>query len=130
MELVQVNLVVSDLEASRAFYAALGFRFRARAVHEGDPPAAWVTEDGPLPLVLHSPEFARWWDPGSPGAVAGSAQLDLRVDSPEEQDRVLARAVEAGGAVVRPAEVMPWGQRFAVMTDPDGHRWGVKAPGA
>jgi uncharacterized glyoxalase superfamily protein PhnB len=127
MELTQVNLVVSDLEASRRFYVAvLGCQFRAISGGEDESTRAWLPVEGSLPLAIHSSDFASWWDPGSPGTAAGSTVLDLDVDTADEQDRVLARAVEHGGAVARPAEDMPWGERFAVMTDPDRYRWGIK----
>jgi predicted enzyme related to lactoylglutathione lyase len=53
-----------------------------------------------------------------PGA---DATVSLVVDVPDV-DAALARAVEAGGEVERPAADHPYG-RNAVMRDPFGHRW-------
>ena len=52
-------------------------------------------------------------------ATGGAAALDTYVND------VDAAATEArqGGAGVSESEDMPWGDRTAVVTDPDGYRW-------
>ena len=40
-------------------------------------------------------------------------------------DAVVAQAVEAGARVTMPAADMFWGDRFAQLEDPFGHRWSV-----
>jgi PhnB protein len=40
-------------------------------------------------------------------------------------DAVFARAVAAGARVDMPLEDMFWGDRFAKITDPFGHQWGL-----
>ena len=52
-------------------------------------------------------------------ATSGASALYTYVD---EVDRVLSRARQAG-AGVDDAEEKPWGDRVAVVTDPDGYRW-------
>jgi uncharacterized glyoxalase superfamily protein PhnB len=52
-------------------------------------------------------------------ATGGAAALYTYVD---DVDRVTAQAREAG-AGVGDAEDKPWGDRVAVVTDPDGYRW-------
>ena len=52
-------------------------------------------------------------------ATGGAAALYTYVD---DVDRVSARAREAGAGVGQ-VEDKPWGDRVAVVTDPDGYRW-------
>ena len=52
-------------------------------------------------------------------ATGGAAALYTYVD---DVDSALARARKAG-AGVEDAEDKPWGDRVAVVTDPDGYRW-------
>jgi uncharacterized glyoxalase superfamily protein PhnB len=52
-------------------------------------------------------------------ASGGAAALYTYVT---DVDRVVAQAREAGGGV-GDVEDKPWGDRVAVVTDPDGYRW-------
>ena len=52
-------------------------------------------------------------------ASGGAAALYTYVD---DVDRVSAQAREAGAGVGQ-VEDKPWGDRVAVVTDPDGYRW-------
>jgi uncharacterized glyoxalase superfamily protein PhnB len=56
-------------------------------------------------------------DASSPSG--GAAGLYTYVD---DVDAAIARAREAGCGVAE-AEDKPWGDRVAVVSDPDGHRW-------
>jgi catechol 2,3-dioxygenase-like lactoylglutathione lyase family enzyme len=124
---VQVNLIVADLERSRAFYALLGMDFRARNRHGEGPAEAWVSTNTGITVVLHSTAFASWWDETAPQPAPGGAQVDLEFESVERLDGVIAELVAAGAPILKPATAMPWGQRFAIVGDPDGHRIGLKA---
>jgi catechol 2,3-dioxygenase-like lactoylglutathione lyase family enzyme len=123
---VQINLVVADLERSRGFYERLGMAFRARNRHGEGPAEAWVSTNTGVTIVLHSTGFASWWDESAPQPSAGGPQLDLELESAASLDAVVA-ALETGTTVKQPTD-MPWGQRFAIVLDPDGHRVGLKAP--
>lgn len=124
---VQINLVVADLERSRAFYERLGVAFTPRNRYGEGPTEAWVSTNTGITVVLHSTGFASWWDETAPQPSAGGPQLDLEVESVELLDAVVAEVEAAGGATVKPPTDMPWGQRFAIVRDPDGHRVGLKA---
>src|SRR4029077_6942819 len=54
-------------------------------------------------------------------ATSGAAALSAYV---QDVDSALMQAREAG-AGVSDAEDRPWGDRVAVITDPDGYRWGL-----
>jgi catechol 2,3-dioxygenase-like lactoylglutathione lyase family enzyme len=124
----QVNLVVGDVAASRAFYSRLGLDFGA----EHDPiwsahhVSARGGEDAPIDLDLDSTAFAAKWDRGWAGGTG--AVLGFKVDSREEVDQVVA-ALSAEGVPVQqhPYDAF-WGARYAVVSDPDGNAVGVMSP--
>lgn len=56
-----------------------------------------------------------------PQTLGGSAvAIHLHVD---DADRVLARAVKAGGTLLRPAQDHFYGERSGTVRDPFGHEW-------
>lgn len=125
---VQINLVVADLERSRAFYERLGLAFRARNRNGEGPAEAWVSTNAGITVVLHSAGFASWWDETAPQPSAGGPQVDLELESAEGLDATVAALDTAGATTIKQPTDMPWGQRFAIVLDPDGHRIGLKAP--
>lgn len=135
---LQVNLVVSDLDASKAFYESLGLAFREVTTPADPEPVAWIATDGLFPVALHSPGFARWWehpapDPASAGAdavSAGAARPGAAVIDVSIEDRAAAVALlqAAADSVVKPLSPMPWGESYAMLADPDGYLWGIKTP--
>ena len=60
---------------------------------------------------------------GSPLELGGSP-VTLHLQVPD-CDAVFGRAVEAGCAVGMPLEDMFWGDRYGMVTDPYGHKWGI-----
>ncbi|MDV3124265.1 VOC family protein [Mycobacterium sp. 21AC1] len=124
----QINIIVADLEQSRAFYELLGLTFRSRNRRGEGPAEAWVSTNVGITVVLHSTEFASWWDETAPQPSAGGMQVDLEVESVERLDEVVAELDALGVTKVKPPTDMPWGQRFAIVRDPDGYRVGLKAP--
>ncbi|TDE93912.1 glyoxalase [Occultella glacieicola] len=124
----QVNLVVADLERSRSFYERLGIAFVTRNRRGDGPAEAWVSTNTGIPVVLHSTGFASWWDATAPQPAPGGPQVDLVLDSAERLDALVAEFESAGTPIVKAPTDMPWGQRLAILRDPDGHRIGLKAP--
>lgn len=78
--------------------------------------------------MLHSTAFAAWWDGSSPQPAPGGPQADFGIESAASLDATVAALDAAGVMVVKRLTDMPWGQRFAIVQDPDGHRIGLKAP--
>lgn len=127
MNLGQLNLLCADVDLSRTFYETLGLTFRAIS-QPGARSAAYLTTIGSTGFALHSVGFARWWDPLSPGATPGSCVFDLDVPTGTSVDAVVDALVAAGGTVVKDPETMEFGARYAIVTDPDGHRLGLRQP--
>jgi catechol 2,3-dioxygenase-like lactoylglutathione lyase family enzyme len=120
----QVNLVVSDVEASVAFYRLLGLE-----IPDTDP--EWsnrhrsATSLGGIDFDIDSQEFARQWDPGWTG---GAGVLSFKVDTREAVDERYATLTGAGyGSQAAPYDTF-WGARFAIVEDPDGNAVGIMSP--
>ena len=104
-------IVSSDLERLRAFYTGLfGAREVLRVPEDGDAfyvGLAW--EDAELGLSADSDVT-----PGDPGRML------LSIEVPDV-DALLPTVAELGGSPGGGANDMPWGQRVAHITDPDGN---------
>lgn len=123
-------LTVNGAAAAIAFYAkAFGaqevFRMPAedgkRLLH-----ASVTIEGGTVMLSDAFPEHGGCAPPaaggGSPVAVA------ITLNTPAEVDATFNRAVEAGAKAYMPPNDAFWGDRFAMLDDPFGHRWMLSAP--
>jgi catechol 2,3-dioxygenase-like lactoylglutathione lyase family enzyme len=128
IRLDQVNLVVHDVPASRAFYARLGLDFD----DGGDP--AWAAhhvsvrhgDSAPLDVDLDSETFTRRWDQGWPGG--SGAILGFKVDTRDEVDGLVATLAADGVPVQQEPYDAHWGARYAVVSDPDGNGVGIMSP--
>ena len=105
-------LSTADIHRLVSFYvtavdAAVTYQFPA----EGDP--------GYVALELAGGHLGIGLDPAAPGIdTAQRAALWLYAD---DCDEAFARLVRAGAGVVEEPADMPWGERVAKVTDPDGN---------
>ncbi|HUZ42887.1 MAG TPA: VOC family protein [Acidimicrobiales bacterium] len=119
----QVNLIVTDMEASVAFYRHLGLSIP-------DTAAAWQghhrSADGAgIDLDLDSEKFARHWNRGWSG---GRAVIGFKVDSRARVDELHAELTGAGYRSQQEPYDAFWGARYAVIEDPDGNPVGIMSP--
>lgn len=113
-----VNLPVADIEASKAFYQALGFSLNAQFT---DETSAYVVLSDSIAVQLATREkFRGFTDKEVP--ASGGAILALGVASREEVDRLTDTALLAGGAPTKETTDLGWlyNRGFA---DPDGHHF-------
>ena len=106
---------------SASFYEALGWT-RAATSHAG-----FVKFDlgGYALALLPRADFARdALAPDSHGTGFSGVGLVYLARSAEEVPRILARAVESGGTLVKPATKTPWGVA-GYFRDLDGHLFEV-----
>lgn len=120
----QVNLVVSDMAATVAFYRRLGLTIPDTDADFQDHHRSARVEGG-VDLDFDSVTFARHWDAGWKG---GMGVLGFRVDSRERVDEIYADLTEAGHRGQQPPYDAFWGARFAVVEDPDGNAVGIMSP--
>ncbi|MFB6836287.1 VOC family protein [Streptomyces wedmorensis] len=113
-----VGLVVSDMAASLAFYRRLGLEVPAGA--ESAPHAEAVLPGG-LRIAWDTEDVVRSFDPGWTRPTGGHRiELAFRCGAPEEVDAVYEELVTAGyRGHLKPWDAV-WGQRYAVVLDPDG----------
>jgi uncharacterized protein len=111
------NLPVSDLERSKAFYTGLGFTLNEQFTN--DDAAAVVISDE-IVVMLLSPGFAE--QAGVPLTGTPSQTLALSLDSREEVDTLIEKAVAGGGLLKRETDEEGFMYSRGI-DDPDGHVW-------
>ncbi len=117
---VFINLPVSDLERSKAFHQALGYRIDERFTD--DKAACVVVEDGSVYLMLLTRPFFETFtdktiiDPSTHVQVLNA----LSVDSREAVDEMLAKGLGAGGSEPVPPQDMGF-MYSRDLQDPDGN---------
>ncbi|WP_330254785.1 VOC family protein [Nocardia sp. NBC_00565] len=127
-----ITLAVSDLERSLRFYrdglglsspGIVGTEF-VRDERTPGGSVAMFTLDGGLILSLYSRTDLALDAGIAPERVAGSPiSLGFFAESREGVDHILEQAEQAGGTIVRPPLVRPWGIYAGYFSDPDGHLW-------
>jgi catechol 2,3-dioxygenase-like lactoylglutathione lyase family enzyme len=128
IRLDQVNLVVHDVPASRAFYARLGLHFGdvADPVWDAHHVSARHDDTTPLDVDLDSESFASKWNSGWSGG--SGAVLGFKVESRDEVDTLVASLASEGVTVQQAPYDAFWGARYAVVSDPDGNGVGIMSP--
>jgi catechol 2,3-dioxygenase-like lactoylglutathione lyase family enzyme len=106
-----VTLGVTDMAASCAFYAALGFELAY-----GGPGAPFTSfRVGPTFLNLQRVDAVE----------TGWGRFVVHVD---DVDAVHQRAVDAGLSPTMAPSDAPWGERYFHIDDPDGHEVSLARP--
>ncbi|MFG2642107.1 VOC family protein [Streptomyces sp. NPDC048370] len=113
-----IGLVVSDMAASLAFYRRLGLDVPAEA--DGQPHVEAALPGG-MRIAWDTEEVVRSFDPGWSRPEGGDRiGLAFLCDSPREVDATYEALVAAGyQGHLKPWDAV-WGQRYAVVLDPDG----------
>ena len=119
-----LNLPVTDLDKSKAFFSALGFTFNDRFSGEN---AAFmnIVEDTIQAMLTTQPFFQSLIDkPVAQAKEANEVVICLSCDSREEIDTLIAKAAAAGGRIPHPPEDhgFMYDQGFE---DIDGHFWNL-----
>lgn len=123
-----IGLVVEDLPRSLAFYRELGL-----AVPDGADGAPHVEVElpGGLRLAWDTVDTVRSFDPGwEPPAGGHRVALAFRLDGPADVDAAYERLVSLGHDGHKAPWDAPWGQRYAIVHDPDGNAVDLFAPSA
>jgi predicted lactoylglutathione lyase len=120
---VFINLPVADLPRSIAFFAALGFASNPQFT-DADGACIVVSDEICVMLLTH----ARFRD-FTPKRICDTSEavevlLSLSCESREEVDRLVARALAAGGTTYDEPEDFGFMYTHSFV-DPDGHGWGV-----
>ena len=115
-----VNLPVTDLERSKAFYTALGFTINPAFTDHNA--ACVVVDDGHNYFMILVREFFQTFTtlPIGDPAVNPSVATAIFLDSREDVDKAIAAGLGAGGVEPHPAS--DYGFMYQrTVTDPDGN---------
>ena len=115
-----VNLPVTDLERSKAFYTALGFTINPLFT-DHNAACVVVEEDHSYFMILMRDYLQTFTDlPLGDPAVSPTTAVAIFLDSREEVDASTANGLAAGGSEARPAS--DYGFMYQrQLTDPDGN---------
>lgn len=116
-----ITLGVSDMEASAAFYEAMGWK-------RVDSPDGVIAFDLIGQTLGLYPKAALAKDLDIPEEkIGGFSGLTLSHNQREKEDvsGLLACAEAAGATILKPAQDVFWGGHHGYFADPDGHVWEI-----
>lgn len=116
-----ILLGVADVQASARFYESLGWQ-RSPTGHEGFE--KFDLGGYGLALIQRDALAEDLKLPVTPTPVLGSHALIYLAKTPEDVPQILARAVAAGGKLIKPATRTHWGVA-GYFADLDGHLFEV-----
>jgi predicted lactoylglutathione lyase len=123
-KMIFVNLPVRDLAASTDFYVALGGKVNPQ--FSGDQSSSLMLSEAIGVMLLTHDHYRRFTQrPISDARRESQSLLALSVDSRDEVNATLARAIAAGGRA-DPNPVQDHGFMFGrSVEDPDGNVWEI-----
>jgi uncharacterized glyoxalase superfamily protein PhnB len=130
-ELSGVNLVSRDMEATLAFYRALGLDIPESVIWRTGTGAHHVTVAMPngVHLEFDSEALAAVYNQGfDPAHGGGRALIGFSLEGRAEVDALYQRLVDAGYRGLQAPWDAFWGGRAAVVEDPDGNPVGLQSP--
>jgi catechol 2,3-dioxygenase-like lactoylglutathione lyase family enzyme len=113
-----IEMVVSDMAATLAFYRRLGLEIPESADAE---PHVDIEFAGGIRLAWDTEDTIRSFDPGwTPPSGGHRTNVAFACENPAEVDAAWTELTEAGyGGHLEPWDAF-WGMRYAVVHDPDG----------
>jgi catechol 2,3-dioxygenase-like lactoylglutathione lyase family enzyme len=126
VQLDAVGIVVNDMARSLAFYRQLGVDVPADADQQ---PHVEVALPGGMRLLFDTEETIRSFDPDwQPPDNGHRVGLAFLVDSPSELDSLYEALVSSGYTGHKAPWDAFWGQRYAMVHDPDGNAVDLFSP--
>ena len=122
-KMIFVNLPVTDLNASMAFYEALGFANNPQFTDETAACMVW-SETINVMLLTHD-KWRTFTDRPIPPSTSSEVMLAISCDSRDAVDAMNDAATAAGGtADINPQQDYGW-MYNRTLADPDGHVWEI-----
>jgi predicted lactoylglutathione lyase len=122
-KMIFVSLPVTDLQASIAFYKALGFGQNPQ--FSDDSSACMVWSEAIHAMLLTHAKWRTFTQRPFPPAGTSALMLSLALDSRVAVDAMnVAAAAHGGQAEVNPVEDLGF-MYTRDLADPDGHLWGA-----
>ena len=122
-KLSYVNVFARDIEALSGFYQRV---FDFPEVESIRSPIFVGLDAGTCCIGFNAPDAYELLHLAEHSDTAGCKfLLNIDVDSPDDVDRMVPVAVEAGATLIKPAQKVFWGGYSGYFADPDGHLWEV-----
>lgn len=116
-----INLPVTDVKASTAFYEALGFTLNPQFSDESG--SCLVINETTFAMLLSHEKFRGFSEAPVPDAKTSTGlMVALSFDGREAVDAFAAAALANGGGEPRPVADLGFMYQRTI-SDPDGHRW-------
>jgi len=119
-----VGMVVADMAAALRFYRLIGLDIPAGV--EAESHVEVITPNG-YRLAWDSEALVRSFNPDWQVPTGSRVGLAFKCASPAEVDALYAAAIVAGYPGVKAPWDAFWGQRYAIVDDPDGNHVDVFA---
>lgn len=119
MKLTAVAVSSKNIPKTVEFYQLLGFEFGKFS--PSDDHVEPITQDGSARLMIDSAKLTKELT-GSEPKAANHSIFALEYESPDEVDDVAKKVKEAGFKLTTEPWDAFWGQRYAVVQDPDGYK--------
>ena len=116
MKLDLISIVVQDIPRSLAFYRLLGWKIPEA---QQDEKHAEITLENGLRFAWDDLEMMRSFDPSA--SIQAHTVGAFLCSSPAEVDSQYNTFIKAGYHGHKPPWDAFWGQRYAIVHDPDGH---------
>ncbi|HEY3797870.1 MAG TPA: VOC family protein [Caulobacteraceae bacterium] len=122
----QVNLAVHKMDETLDFYRRLGIDIpddKVWRTHSG----AHHASDATGGLEFDSHKLSKLYNEGF-AAERGRVTIGVELDSREAVDVLWTQLLEGGVQGLQPPFDAPWGERFAIVEDPDGNPVAIASP--
>lgn len=119
MKLNAVGVCSSDLKVTAKFYELLGFNFPKFSPEEQhlEP----IPDSGSIRLMIDSASLIESIIGQKPFAPNHSS-FAIEYNSPSEVDEIVQKVKENGFKIFKEPWDAFWGQRYAIVEDPDGYK--------
>jgi PhnB protein len=123
-------LTVSNAEAALDFYArAFNARPRMKMPSDDGLRLMHVEFEFNGGVVMMSDDFPEFSGGRTPEKFGGTpVAVHVTLDKPAEVDALVEQAAMHGAKIEMEPQDAMWGDRFAAISDPFGHRWSISAP--
>ena len=112
-----ITLGTKDMKTARAYYEAMGWVASPLSQDE-----VTFFQSGEQVLGLYLQDMLDH-DTGLTDHKPGGITLAMNMQSREDVDAHMEKAVQAGATKLKAPVVMPWGGYVGYIADPDGHPW-------
>jgi predicted lactoylglutathione lyase len=121
-----LNLPVKNIEKSKQFFTALGFKFNEKQGNGPNSACLLLGDKDIVCMLFDEPTFKQCMGEAAMNlGYSSEVLLSIDAQSKEEVDEMAAKAIAAGGSSNhKPTDMKGW-MYGCVFADIDGHRWNV-----